>query len=109
MIHGTECPKVRAQNTLDAIARLREIGVITAADRERLDRDYEFLRRVENSLRIVHDRPLDALPEQTAELDKLAKRVGYLDEGQSATEQFLKDYREITEDTRQLFNRLLGT
>ncbi len=109
LIHGTECPKVRAQNTLDAIARLCEIGAITATDKERLDRDYEFLRRVENSLRIVHDRPLDALPEQTAELDKLAKRVGYLDEGQSATEQFLKDYREITEDTRQLFNRLLGT
>ncbi|MDE0044213.1 MAG: hypothetical protein OXT74_19405, partial [Candidatus Poribacteria bacterium] len=109
LIYGTQHPMVRAQNTLDAIAQLTEIGVITTSDKEHLVRDYEFLRRVENSLRIVHDRPLDALPDQTAELDKLAKRVGYLDQGQSATEQFLKDYQEITEDTRKLFNRLLNS
>ncbi|MDE0502988.1 MAG: hypothetical protein OXI86_02825 [Candidatus Poribacteria bacterium] len=109
LIHGTQYPSVRLQNTLDAIAQLTEIGVITASDKEHLVRDYEFLRRVENSLRIVHDRPLDSLPDQAAELDKLAKRVGYSDEAQSATEQFLKDYREFTEDTRGLFNRLLNS
>lgn len=109
LIYGTQHPIVRAQNTLDAIAQLNEIGVITTSDKEHLVRDYEFLRRVENSLRIVHDRPLNALPDQTAELDKLAKRVGYLDQEQSATEQFLKDYQEFTEDTRKLFNQLLNT
>ena len=109
LIHGTQNPMVRAQNTLDAIAQLSEIGVITTSDKEHLVRDYEFLRRVENSLRIVHDRPLDALPDQTAELDKLSKRVGYLDQERSATEQFLKDYQDITEDTRKLFNRLLSS
>ncbi len=109
LIHGTQNPMVRAQNTLDAIAQLSEIGVITTSDKEHLERDYEFLRRVENSLRIVHDRPLNALPDHTAELDKLAKRVGYLDQGRSATEQFLKDYQDITEDTRKLFNRLLNS
>ena len=107
LIHGTKFPQVRVQNTLDAIAQLNEIGAITAIDKERLVRDYEFLRRVENSLRIVHDRPLDALPNQAAELDKLAKRVGYVDQEQSATEQFLQDYQEFTEDTRRLFTQLL--
>ena len=100
---------VRAQNTLDAIAQLSEIDAITTSDKEHLVRDYEFLRRVENSLRIVHNRPLDALPDQTSELDKLAKRAGYLDQGQSATEQFLKDYQEFTEDTRKLFYQLLNS
>ena len=109
LIYGTQNPMVRAQNTLDAIAQLREIGAITTSDQEHLVRGYEFLRRVENSLRIVHDRPLDALPDQSAELDKLAKRVGYLDQEHTATEQFLKEYQEITEDTRKLFNRLLGS
>ena len=107
LIHGTKYSSVRSQNTLDSIAQLSEIGVITDSDKEHLVRDYEFLRRVENSLRIVHDRPLDALPDQAVELDRLAKRVGYSDQGRSATEQFLKDYQEITEDTRTLFNRLL--
>jgi glutamate-ammonia-ligase adenylyltransferase len=109
LIHGTQHPKVRAQNTLDAIAQLNDIGTLTTSDKEYLVRDYEFLRRVENSLRIVHDRPLDALPDQAVELDKLAKRVGYVDQEQSATEQFLKDYQEFTEDTRMLFNRLLSS
>ena len=109
LIYGTQYPMVRAQNTLDAIAQLSEIDAITTSDKEHLVRDYEFLRRVENSLRIVHDRPLDALPDQTAELDKLAKRAGYLDQGQSATEQFLKDYQEFTEDTRKLFYQLLNS
>ncbi len=109
LIHGTQYPRVRVQNTLDAIAQLREIDTISTSDEEHLVRDYEFLRRVENSLRIVHDRPLDALPDRSAELDRLAKRVGYVDKRQSATEQFLKDYREFTEDTRELFNRLLNS
>jgi glutamate-ammonia-ligase adenylyltransferase len=109
LIYGTQNPMVRAQNTLDAIAQLSGIGAITTSDKEQLVRGYEFLRRVENSLRIVHDRPLDALPDQSAELDKLAKRVGYLDQEHTATEQFLKDYQEITEDTRKLFNQLLGS
>lgn len=108
LIHGTEHPQVRMQNTFDAVTQLHETSALTIDEQGQLISAYEFLRRVENSLRVVHDRSLDALPDKAAELEKLAKRVGYVDQEQSATEQFLKDYREFTENTRGLFNRLLG-
>ena len=38
---------------------------------------YDFLRRVQSRLRIVHNRSLDELPEATEEVDKLARRLGF--------------------------------
>ena len=79
LIYGTAHPQVRAQNTVEAIHRLHETGMLTVEQRDQLSFAYEFLRNVENSLRIVHDRPLDALPDTEAALEQLAKRLGYED------------------------------
>jgi glutamate-ammonia-ligase adenylyltransferase len=109
LIYGTDHPQVRAQNTVEAITRLQEVGGLTGDQRTQLVSAYEFLRGVENSLRIVHDRPLHALPDKAAELEKLAKRLGYVDGDERAAEQFLRDYQECTERTRALFNQLLNS
>ena len=104
LTHGTAHPQVRVENTVEAIHRLYEVGVLTRDQREQLLLTYEFLRNVENSLRIVHDRPLDALPDKAPALEQLARRLGY----QDGTQQFLKDYHWCTETTRTLFNQLLN-
>ena len=91
-----------------AIDRLHAIGVLTAAQSAGLSEAYQFLRRVENALRIVHDRALDALPTNQAELMQLARRLGYMEtEDTSSVETFLQDYGKWTETTRALFNQLL--
>lgn len=107
LIHGTAHPNVRAQNTFEAISALHGIQVLTTNQRDQLIEAYGFLRGVENSLRIVHDRPLGDLPEHTTELEKLAKRLGYVDGEQIAAEVFLKEYQQCTEHTRALFNQLV--
>ena len=104
LTHGTTHPQVRVQNTVEAIHRLHEVGALNRNQREQLLLAYEFLRNVENSLRIVHDRPLDALPDKAPELEQLAKRLGYED----GTQRFLKDYHWCTETTRTLFNQVLN-
>ncbi len=104
LIHGAAHPQVRVQNTIEAIHRLHEVRVLTRNQREQLLLTYEFLRNVENSLRIVHDRPLEALPDKAPALEQLAKRLGYED----GTQRFLKDYHWCTETTRTLFNQLLN-
>ncbi len=109
LIYGTDHPQVRVQNTVEAITRLQEVGGLTGEQQTQLVAAYAFLRGVENSLRIVHDRPLHALPDKAAELEKLAKRLGYVDGDERAAEQFLKDYQECTETTRALFNQLLNS
>ena len=108
LIHGTAHPQVRVQNTVEAIHRLHEVGVLTVEQRDQLCFAYEFLRNVENSLRIVHDRPLDALPDTEAALGQLAKRLGYDDTVRRASDSFLRDYQWCTETTRTLFNQLLN-
>ena len=108
LVHGGEAPSVRVQNTLLAVERLHDIGVLTEAQRDGLSEAYLFLRRVENALRIVHDRALDALPKNRAELAQLARRLGYAEtEGISIVDAFLQDYGKWTEMTRSLFNEIL--
>ena len=108
LIHGTDSPQVRVQHTVEAITQLHEIAVLTNDQKAQLLEAYEFLRRVENSLRIVHDRPLDALPDKASELGKLARRLGYADQNGEVSSRFLKDYQDCTERTRTLFHELLG-
>ena len=108
LAHGREAPAARVQNTPLAIERLHAIGVLTAAQREGLSAAYLFLRRVENALRIVHDRALDALPRNRTELAQLARRLGYEEtEDISIVDAFLQDYGKWTETTRSLFNEIL--
>jgi glutamate-ammonia-ligase adenylyltransferase len=108
LIHGVDTTSVRVPNTLLAIDRLHDIGVLTEEQRNGLSEAYQFLRRVENALRIVHDRALDALPTNRAELTQLARRLGYTDtQDKSIVEEFSQDYGKWTEKTRALFNEIL--
>ena len=92
LVHGGEGPSIRVQNTRLAIDRLHKIGVLTETQRDGLTEAYQFLRRVENALRIVHDRALDALPRNRTELGQLARRLGYKEtENTSTAEAFLQD------------------
>ena len=108
LVHGEESPAVRVQNTPLAIERLHDIGVLTEEQCDGFSEAYLFLRRVENALRIVHDRALDALPKNRTELAQLARRLGYEEtEGASTVDAFLQDYGKWTETTRSLFNQIL--
>ncbi len=108
LVHGGEAPSVRVQNIPLAIARLHDIGVLTAVQRDGLSEAYLYLRRVENALRIVHDRALDALPKNRTELAQLARRLGYEETAEaSIVDAFLQDYGKWTEMTRSLFNEIL--
>ena len=108
LIHGTDADSVRVPNTLDAIERLYTVGTLTEEQSSGLSEAYNFLRRVENALRIVHGRALDALPTHHSELAQLARRLGYTDtEGYTSVEKFSQDYGMWTEKTRTLFNNLL--
>ena len=108
LIHGTEQKSIREPNTLAAIDRLLESGILTEMQCEGLSESYQYLRSVENALRIVHDRALDSLPTNHSELAQLARRLGYEEtDDSSIVEAFLQDYGKWTEKTRTLFNEIL--
>jgi glutamate-ammonia-ligase adenylyltransferase len=63
------------------------------------------LRRLENRLRIVHDRSIQEITDRTDELTKLARRLGY--HGDDAGPRLFADYRAHTARVRAFYARFL--
>ncbi|MBI4007096.1 MAG: bifunctional [glutamate--ammonia ligase]-adenylyl-L-tyrosine phosphorylase/[glutamate--ammonia-ligase] adenylyltransferase [Planctomycetes bacterium] len=75
--YGRNRPDIRTTNTLEALHRLYNRNLLEARHYLHLIAAYEFLRKVESRLRIVHGISYDRLPDSQEDLDKLAKRLGY--------------------------------
>jgi glutamate-ammonia-ligase adenylyltransferase len=104
---GQAHPAVRDPNTWRALDAIRAAGLITAEEHTVLRSCYEFMRLVENRLRIYHNRSLDELPERAEELEKLAHRVGCIATAeQTCAQVFLADLERHTVQTRGLFREL---
>ncbi|HWP34711.1 MAG TPA: bifunctional [glutamate--ammonia ligase]-adenylyl-L-tyrosine phosphorylase/[glutamate--ammonia-ligase] adenylyltransferase, partial [Thermodesulfobacteriota bacterium] len=102
LVAGRADPGVRTPNTREAIERLAAHGVLPADAAARLVEAYRFLRRLENRIRIVHDRSIDELAETGPELARLARRLG---QDRAA---LVEAYRHHTEAVRALYERYLG-
>jgi glutamate-ammonia-ligase adenylyltransferase len=74
--HGSARAELRTTNTLEALDALRAAGCLSRQAHEDLSAGLVLLRRVENRLRLMHDRSLDELPTDPDALDKLALRLG---------------------------------
>jgi glutamate-ammonia-ligase adenylyltransferase len=101
--------RVRARATAQALAELRDLGQLASDDAAQLLDSYWFLRRLENRLRIVHDRAIDTFGDTFgdtfADEDKLARRLGY--HGESPGARLLADYRLHRERVRGVYSRYL--
>jgi glutamate-ammonia-ligase adenylyltransferase len=77
-------PEVVTGNTVTAIRRLMEVGVIDPKTAAELEEDYTLLRRVEHVIQVLNDQQRHELPTDAAEMQALARRV--LPEGGGAEE-----------------------
>lgn len=107
LVHGPRLPAVRQRATFDGLWALREAGILPLAEARTLTEAYAFLRRLENRLRIVHDRSIQEITDRPDELTKLARRLGYVGAGVGA--RLLSDYRAHTERVRTIYARYLPT
>ncbi|MBN1393454.1 MAG: hypothetical protein JW959_00285 [Pirellulales bacterium] len=132
LLNGGDLPALRTGNTLEAIARLEQVGCLTNPERSILEENYTFLRRIEHRLQIMLDLQTHRLPGVRNDLHKLALRMGYSDAGAAAgpsngaddaveqanrgalrskplgaLEEFLDDYRRKTELNRRILDHLL--
>jgi [glutamine synthetase] adenylyltransferase / [glutamine synthetase]-adenylyl-L-tyrosine phosphorylase len=101
--YGRERPVLRTPNTWEALDALLAAGLLSAEEHAALQTGYDFLRRVQSRLRIVHNRSLDELPEPIEEVDKLARRLGY-----EAGGSFLAELDKNTKQIRKLFIEIIG-
>jgi len=112
LLHGGEYPEVRHATTLQAIARLEQVGCLAAEERHIMDDAYRFLRRVEHRLQILFDRQTHQMPREGEPLRTLALRMGYApasawEDRTGPASRFMTDYRTKTELNRRILNHLL--
>jgi len=107
LLNGGDLPDLRTGNTLEAILELERCGCLTGQERALLEQNYSFLRKIEHRLQIMFDLQTHLLPQEPAELRKVAIRLGYADDKQTALPQFETDYKNTTETNRRILDHLL--
>jgi glutamate-ammonia-ligase adenylyltransferase len=107
MLHGAD-PRVRSPETPVAIATLAELGLLRADIAETFREGYQFLRRLEQRIRIVHGSSSALLEERAEGLLPLARRMGMRDTPRAtATEELMARYRDVTEVVRAAYLELM--
>jgi len=108
LLNGGDLPEVRTGNTLEAMAGLEQAGCLTLQERSLLEENYAFLRKLEHRLQIMFDLQTHMLPEDDAEMRRLAIRMGYADKnGRPVLEQFRGELQTKTELNRKILDHLL--
>jgi glutamate-ammonia-ligase adenylyltransferase len=107
--YGRDLPELRTPNTRQALRAAHDAGLLSSSEFEVVLRGYDFLRNIQNRLRIVHNRSLDELPETPDELDKFARRLGYEPTPESSSsERLLHELEQHTSQTRAVFLQLIA-
>lgn len=108
LLNGADLPEIQTSNTLEAIRQLENVGCLTNQERALLEANYAFLRKIEHRLQIMFDLQTHLLPEDDAEMRKIALRMGYPDTpDDSPLKAFMDDYHNKTEVNRRILDHLL--
>ena len=106
MALGAEHPTIISSNTLGALDRMREAGLLSAQEARVLSSGYIFLRTIEHHLQMLDYRQTHTLPDDTEAILSLARRLGY--EGHRADEKFLARYSQHAAAIREVYLRYVG-
>ena len=103
LVHGAASRHVRTSNTLDGLVRLTDAEVLHADEYRRLTDGYVFLRAIEHSLQLMHNRQEHSMPTDPRELSWLAHRLDF-----ASAEQLLKHYEGHRASIRSIFDKYLS-
>lgn len=103
--HCRTFPEILHENTLEAVAALRIVGLLDKESFRILDSGYRFLINLEDRLRIMEHRSVDRMPLKGEKLSGLAVRLGY---GNGRSEDLVADYFRITNSIRRIYESFFG-
>ena len=103
VVRGGQFPELRTRPTLDAIQRVAKAGLMPAETAQALTLAYEFLRKVEHRIQYLDDQQTHVLPTQDADLQWIARTMGY-----EESHDFLTDLDGHREVVAHEFDILLG-
>ena len=106
LAYGGRFEELRTANTIEAMTRLAERGLLTPGEHRVLAEGYTFLRTVEHYLQILDYRQTHTLPDDPADLRYLARRLGFA--GPGADAQFTSRFERHTVAVRAIYMRHLA-
>jgi glutamate-ammonia-ligase adenylyltransferase len=106
--HGHAHPALRVPGTRAALAALAAEGLLSADDARVLGGGYDFLRALENRLRLERDQPVEALDTDPAALLPLARRLGYGGTDAEAVARLRAEHARTRAAIRAVYERHLG-
>ncbi|MBB4121611.1 bifunctional [glutamine synthetase] adenylyltransferase/[glutamine synthetase]-adenylyl-L-tyrosine phosphorylase [Martelella radicis] len=104
LIAGGRMPELRCRRTVDALEALREARWIDKATAEELTGAYWFLRDVEHRIQMVRDEQSHVLPEDDAELLRIARMSGF-ETNEAFSGAMLKALKTVERRYARLFER----
>lgn len=105
MIHGKDFPRILTPNTMETLRRLSEANLLNADENRILSEGYVFQRTVEHFLQIMDYRQTHILPSDPAELDTLARRLGF--EGEQPGSSLVERYEQHVHAIRDVYLHLV--
>ncbi len=110
-LHGARETWVRHAGTRLALSRLRDKDLLSVTEHSRLAGAYSFLRRLEHLLQFEDDRQTHSLPNEPADLDRIARRmldgVTAPDPGVSPGALLLKELNQRLESVQAIYERIV--
>lgn len=103
LVYGPNEPSLRCRKTLAALDALCSSGVLAEESGNLLKDGYRFLRRLEQSLRLIHDRPVEDLERGDLDVVVVARRLGFTGEGDAAAEELWREYERRREAIRRQY------
>ncbi|MCS7223895.1 MAG: hypothetical protein NZ959_04990 [Armatimonadetes bacterium] len=91
-------PDLIQRDTLSALQKLHESGLLTKDEKGALEDGYRWLRMLEHRLQLLEDLPTWHLPSQLEELESLARTMGA-----PSAEQFLAQLEKVRQKVREVF------
>ena len=110
LLNGRLSSQIQSTNTLEAIRQLSLADCLNRNEADLLIQNYAWLRKLEHRLQIMFDIQTHTLPTEPVELEKVARRMGYSDEGpETALQQFQTDFQGVTQSNRRILDHLLAS
>lgn len=104
LLRGGREPKLQSRSILTTLEVLRGLNELPSAIIDELLAGYDFLRRAENRLQMMHDRQTQTLPLDALDQARLALAMGY-----STWEDFLAALNQHRQRVHRHFGEILQT
>lgn len=101
--HAHDHEALRTTSTVDALAALRELGMIDSSAHDRLLAAWRLASRIRSAMMLATGRASDVLPNDRTQLDSMARILGY---GPQGATRLQEDWLRRSRRARRVFDRL---